>query len=292
MQSSPNNVYYRTHGEYDLIMNNKYQLHDSGIVDEGLSDETGSIGEDFHNQSSKKIERKFGANRILIDLVLFEDENESPKKPNQSYLEIIAEAILKSPNRMMQLYEIYDYFQRKYRYFADNVNKSWRNSVRHNLSLNECFVKAGRGNNGKGHYWRIHELAETEFEQGRFRRRRYRQQIRELQMQTSSIHHSPYGGHESLPNFYPSPTNSYYMCSPPPPPYHTMYSTPNTSSESHSINSPTVQNMCLSSSSSTTTTPSSYTLYDPYRTSYYPTPYYSMPSSYTSPNVSGNFETE
>ena len=46
-------VYYRTHGEYDLIMSNKYQLHDSGIADEGLSDETGSIGEDFNNQSSK-----------------------------------------------------------------------------------------------------------------------------------------------------------------------------------------------------------------------------------------------
>lgn len=42
-------------------------------------------------------------------------------------------------------------FVRRYRYFAEEVNKSWRNSVRHNLSLNECFVKAGRGANGKGH---------------------------------------------------------------------------------------------------------------------------------------------
>lgn len=41
------------------------------------------------------------------------DENDVPKKPSQSYLEIIAEAILLAPNRTMQLYEIYEYFQRK-----------------------------------------------------------------------------------------------------------------------------------------------------------------------------------
>jgi hypothetical protein len=47
-------------------------------------------------------------------LFSFIDDNDTPKKPSQSYLEIIAEAILKAPNRMMQLYEVYNYFQRKY----------------------------------------------------------------------------------------------------------------------------------------------------------------------------------
>ncbi|CAF0904548.1 unnamed protein product [Didymodactylos carnosus] len=105
------------------------------------------------------------------------------RKPNQSYLEIIAEAILQAPNRMMQLYEIYAYFQKKSSYFAENVNKSWKNSVRHNLSLNDCFMKASRGYNGKGHYWRIHPLAESDFEQGQFKRRRQRHQIRQWQHQ-------------------------------------------------------------------------------------------------------------
>ncbi|CAF1320868.1 unnamed protein product, partial [Didymodactylos carnosus] len=155
---------------------------------------------------------------------------DAARKPNQSYLEIIAEAILQAPNRMMQLYEIYAYFQRKSPYFAENVNKSWKNSVRHNLSLNDCFMKASRGYNGKGHYWRIHPLAESDFEQGRFRRPRQRQQIRQWQHQQllqrqqqqarlSTSTQSPYYSHL---NFQPSSM----LTSPPPPPYNTSFSPP------------------------------------------------------------------
>jgi hypothetical protein len=132
--------------------------------------------------------------------------------------------------------------------------------------------------------WRIHELAQQDFEQGRFRRRRYRQQMQQLQMQTSSIHHSPYG-HQSIPSFYPPSANSYYMCSPSPPSYHTIYPTPNSSTETHSMMSPILQNVGVPCS-----TPTSYPLYDPYSTSYYPTHYHSMTSSYTSPNESMNFD--
>ncbi len=131
--------------------------------------------------------------------------------------------------------------------------------------------------------WRIHELAEHDFEQGRFRRRRYRQQMQQLQMQTSSIHHSPYG-HQAIPSFYP-PNNSYYMCSPSPPSYHTVYPSPNRSTETHSISSPILQNVGVPSS-----TPTSYPLYDPYSTSYYPAHYHSMTSSYASSNESINFD--
>lgn len=54
----------------------------------------------------------------LPKFFLLLDDHDTPKKPSQSYLEIIAEAILKAPNRMMQLYEIYNYFQRKYIIFV------------------------------------------------------------------------------------------------------------------------------------------------------------------------------
>ncbi|CAF1608985.1 unnamed protein product [Adineta ricciae] len=227
----------------------KQQFHDSGIVDEGLSDETGSVEDGSNDRSAT-------------------DDCDIPKKPSQSYLEIIAEAILKAPKRTMQLYEIYEYFQRKYRYFAEDVNKSWKNSVRHNLSLNDCFVKAGRGHNGKGHYWRIHELAEREFEQGRFRRRRYRQQMQQLEMQSS--YETPI-----VPSYYPS--NSYYMCAPPP--YQAIYPPSNSSSENHSMSplepSSSMSNFYMSSPTSS----SSYAYYDPYSTSYYPIPMSYPPST-------------
>lgn len=56
--------------------------------------------------------------------------------------------------------------------------KSWRNSVRHNLSLNECFVKAGRSDNGKGHFWAIHPANLEDFAKGDYHRRRARRRIR------------------------------------------------------------------------------------------------------------------
>jgi len=102
----------------------------------------------------------------------------NPKKPPKPYLEIIADAILTSEVKMMQLHEIYHLMEKKFPYFAKNINKSWRNSVRHNLSLNECFVKAGRGSNGKGNYWKIHPLCEKEFIRGNFRRKSFKQLIR------------------------------------------------------------------------------------------------------------------
>ena len=108
-------------------------------------------------------------------------ENEKdfdPCKPPKPYLEIIANAILSSKVKMMQLHEIYNFMENQYQYFAKNINKSWRNSVRHNLSLNECFVKACRGSNGKGNYWRIHPLCEREFIRGNFRRKSFKQAIR------------------------------------------------------------------------------------------------------------------
>lgn len=101
-------VYYSANTEYDFVVS-KYPFHDSGIADEGVSDE-----EDSNNQENQL--GKMNMNwRVFENYIRFvEDDHDRPKKPSQSYLEIIAEAILKAPNRMMQLYEIYAYFQRKY----------------------------------------------------------------------------------------------------------------------------------------------------------------------------------
>jgi len=59
-------------------------------------------------------------------------------------------AILASAEKRLVLGDIYKILTH---WLPDRYNTrttAWRNSIRHNLSLNECFVKAGRAANGKG----------------------------------------------------------------------------------------------------------------------------------------------
>lgn len=72
-------------------------------------------------------------------------------KPQHSYIGLIAMAILSVPEQKMVLSDIYQHILDHYPYFR-NRGPGWRNSIRHNLSLNDCFVKSGRSN-AKGHYW-------------------------------------------------------------------------------------------------------------------------------------------
>lgn len=57
--------------------------------------------------------------------------------------------------------------------FYSGTYQGWKNSVRHNLSLNECFIKLPKniGRPGKGHYWTIDPASEFMFEEGSYRRR-------------------------------------------------------------------------------------------------------------------------
>lgn len=98
-------------------------------------------------------------------------------KPAHSYIGLIGMCILSSPDKRMVLSDIYQFILDKYPYYR-NRGSGWRNSVRHNLSLNECFQKAGRAANGKGHYWTIHPANMDDFMAGDFRRRRAQRKVR------------------------------------------------------------------------------------------------------------------
>ncbi|KAL7648040.1 UNVERIFIED_CONTAM: hypothetical protein RMT77_001657 [Armadillidium vulgare] len=98
-------------------------------------------------------------------------------KPQHSYIGLIAMAILSSPEKKLVLSDIYAYILENYAYFRSR-GPGWRNSIRHNLSLNDCFVKAGRSANGKGHYWAIHPANIDDFARGDFRRRRAQRRVR------------------------------------------------------------------------------------------------------------------
>lgn len=63
----------------------------------------------------------------------------------------------------------------RFAYYKDKF-PAWQNSIRHNLSLNDCFIKVPRepGNPGKGNFWTLDPLAEDMFDNGSFLRRRKR----------------------------------------------------------------------------------------------------------------------
>lgn len=101
------------------------------------------------------------------------DEGEE-KRPPYSYVALIAMAIKDSQNQRLTLGGIYDYIKSNFGYYKNN-KRAWQNSIRHNLSLNECFFKVPieeSGGGRKGNFWMLDPAFDDMFEKGDYRRRR------------------------------------------------------------------------------------------------------------------------
>ncbi|XP_053556609.1 forkhead box protein E1 [Bombina bombina] len=110
-------------------------------------------------------------------------------KPPYSYIALIAMAIAHSSDRKLTLGGIYKFITERFPFYRDN-SKKWQNSIRHNLTLNDCFIKIPRepGRPGKGNYWALDPNAEDMFDSGSFLRRRKRFKRTDLTTYPSYLH--------------------------------------------------------------------------------------------------------
>uniref|UniRef100_A0A8C9QU76 Forkhead box P2 n=1 Tax=Scleropages formosus TaxID=113540 RepID=A0A8C9QU76_SCLFO len=75
-------------------------------------------------------------------------------RPPFTYATLIRQAIMEAADMQLTLNEIYSWFTRTFAYFRRNA-ATWKNAVRHNLSLHKCFVRV---ENVKGAVWTVDEV--------------------------------------------------------------------------------------------------------------------------------------
>lgn len=102
------------------------------------------------------------------------DYSTNPRvKPPYSYATLICMAMQASKATKITLSAIYKWITDNFCYFR-HADPTWQNSIRHNLSLNKCFIKVPREKDepGKGGFWRIDPQYAERLLNGAFKKRR------------------------------------------------------------------------------------------------------------------------
>uniref|UniRef100_A0A6J0V7Q2 Forkhead box protein J1 n=1 Tax=Pogona vitticeps TaxID=103695 RepID=A0A6J0V7Q2_9SAUR len=94
-------------------------------------------------------------------------------KPPYSYATLICMAMEASKKTKITLSDIYKWITDNFCYFR-HADPTWQNSIRHNLSLNKCFIKVPREKDepGKGGFWKIDPQYADRLMNGAFKKRR------------------------------------------------------------------------------------------------------------------------
>uniref|UniRef100_A0A3Q3J4D9 Fork-head domain-containing protein n=1 Tax=Monopterus albus TaxID=43700 RepID=A0A3Q3J4D9_MONAL len=152
-----------------------YLLFNKGV----RSPKEEQMGSCMAEQIGNEEQQKEGKEEVTTTTSTSSSPQKSAEKPKQSYIALISKAILASEQKKLLLCDIYQWIMDHYPYFKSQ-DKNWRNSVRHNLSLNDCFIKTGRSDNGKGHFWAIHPSNYQGFSNGDYHCRRARRRVRRV----------------------------------------------------------------------------------------------------------------
>ncbi|XP_062050795.1 forkhead box protein M1 isoform X2 [Lepus europaeus] len=80
------------------------------------------------------------------------------ERPPYSYMAMIQFAINSTERKRMTLKDIYTWIEDHFPYFKHIAKPGWKNSIRHNLSLHDMFVRETSAN-GRVSFWTIHPSA-------------------------------------------------------------------------------------------------------------------------------------
>uniref|UniRef100_A0A672F6U7 Forkhead box protein M1 n=1 Tax=Salarias fasciatus TaxID=181472 RepID=A0A672F6U7_SALFA len=102
-------------------------------------------------------------NSSVLETDLAQSKSDKEKKPAVgseggrppfSYMAMIQFAINSRQNKMMTLKEIYTWIENHFPYYRDLAKPGWKNSIRHNLSLHDMFIRE-TSPDGKVSFWTI-----------------------------------------------------------------------------------------------------------------------------------------
>ena len=122
-------------------------------------------------------------------------KTEARLKPDKdgcpSYTAMIAEAIMRTAFKRATLAEIYDFMNTSFEQLTKR-GSGWRNCVRHTLSLNDCFLKLHRPENGRSCNWTIHPSYLEAFLKGDYRKqRKNRRKVKNVPwLEKDALHYS------------------------------------------------------------------------------------------------------
>ncbi|XP_075046380.1 forkhead box protein D3-like [Mixophyes fleayi] len=131
------------------------------------------------------------------------------ERPPYSYVALIALVLEDSPGQRLSLSGIYEAIERRFPYYSRLRGKGWQNSIRHNLSLNQCFLRLPRQPGHKGSQWALDPSFHDMFERGNYRRRRrrvkrlHRPDSAELSAPLPAFRYQEPAGYHLQPGHYP-----------------------------------------------------------------------------------------